>query len=123
MELTADLWRERSLPCSEADISFVDGLDEDRLIKTVCDMNEARGRANSVESGGTVEPIQRQMFLTNDKMQFDRDNCKAMFSSEFSVGDAWLDSCLHVKDLGISDVCNLSCPSRVTQRLRMSTNY
>ena len=94
----------------------------DGLIKTVCD-TKLEGSANSVEFGGRVEPIQGQMFLTNDKMQFDRDNCKPVFSSEFSVGRAWLDSCLHIKDLGISDMHNLSCPGRVIQLLRMSANY
>lgn len=69
----------------------------DGLIKTVCD-TKLEGSANSVEFRGRVEPIQGQMFLTNDKMQFDGDNCKPVFSSEFSVGRAWLDSCLHIKD-------------------------
>lgn len=49
--------------------------------------------------------------MTHDKMQFDRDDCEPVFSSEFSVGDAWLDSCLLVKGLGTSDGCNLSCPA------------
>lgn len=56
----------------QADISFVVTLDEDRLIVHDTKLD---GSANSIEFGGQVETIQRQMFLTNDNMQFDRDNC------------------------------------------------
>lgn len=63
------------------------------------------------------------MFLTSDKMQFDRDNCKPVFSSEFSVVSAWLDSCLHIKNLGISDMHSLSRPGPVIQLLRISSDY
>lgn len=50
------------------------------------------------------------MFLTNNNMQFDRDNCMPVFSSEFNVGDVWLDSCFHVRGLGLSDVGDPGCP-------------
>lgn len=63
------------------------------------------------------------MFLTSDKMQFDRDNCKPVFSSEFKVVSAWLDSCLHIKNLGTGRICTASVVLAVIQLLRISSDY
>lgn len=67
----------------QADISFVVTLDEDRLIVHHTKLD---GSASSIEFGGQAETIQRQMILTTDNLQFDRDNLVPVFSSEFSVG-------------------------------------